>query len=645
MQSDSKLGGIGTGVIGTVNTEKKTTSFSVNGKLKQDDEWLKSLQENLIKSKELRNQIVTMLDNFESRLKTLDENVIPLHNKTALLQKRQTNLAKVLKTIDAMQQFYGRATELENAIREGSASIDRESYIEKMDQMADAIAFFSKHSTYQQQLESMKLTFESGCVTLEKEFRNVVQADSIPADPAQVVECLDQDYEVIPARLKEIVTLRDSKRISQLAKWLLNRNPNGSLVQNYVSIRGENMLRTLAQVFQLSERSVKHQSVMTTKASSISLKQALKRATGRSSERFGRDWRTSDESVSSIILGFGSLLALIQIETEVMSTTIGDLSTEAQIQRVMFVQSLKTTIERSVKIFDALDCSLIPILPLLKHINMHYNQLTSLSSNVMGDSSYEDFVLKVRTRCCHLLDDFLDRLTNDTNKFVPPDGNVHHVTSNTLSFLSSLMEYRQTVAQLLMLSSSNSNSTYLLPRLFARILSALGLNLKNKADNYGTDETLSAVFLLNNNNYIHHVLQNDGMFVVVCEHNTEVQSFYKSEINAYKEKYLQSWNRVFSPLLHDTGNPIEDKQGFRSALIMFNNEFEKVIATQKGYCISDVKVAQNVKERIKKLVVEPYTEFYTRLTHSAFSKNLEKYVKFTPDSLEIVIDRLFDVSG
>lgn len=79
--------------------------------------------------------------------------------------------------------------------------------------------------------------------------------------------------EVIPARLKEIVTLRDSKRISQLAKWLLNRNPNGSLVQNYASIRGENMLRTLAQVFQLSERSVKHQSVMTTKASSISLKQ------------------------------------------------------------------------------------------------------------------------------------------------------------------------------------------------------------------------------------------------------------------------------------------------------------------------------------------------------------------------------------
>lgn len=630
-----------------LSAEKPGASASANvaGKLKQDDEWLKALEENLKKSRELRDQIVTMLDSFENRLKLLDESVVPLHNKTAVLQKRQTNLLKVMKTIDAMQQFYGRAAELENAIREGSASIDRENYIEKMDQMADAIAFFSSHPTYQHQLESMKLTFESGCVTLEKEFRNVVQADSVVADAAHVVECLDQDYEVILARLKGVITLRDSSRISQLAHWLLTRNPNGSLVQNYASIRGENMLRTLSNVFQYSGRA-KQTSALTVKASPISLKQALKRATGRSSDRFGvvKDWRTFDDTVSGILLGFGSLLALIQVETEVMGITINDLTTEAQIQRVMFVQPLRTVIERSSKIFDGLDCSLVPLLPLLKHINLHYNQLTSLCNNVMGDNSYEDFVMKVRTRCYQLLDEFLDRLTNDTNKFVPPDGNVHHVTSNTLSFLSSLMEYRQTVAQLLTLSSPGTNSSYLLPRLFARILSALGLNLKNKADNYGSDETLAAIFLLNNNNYIHHVLQNDGMFAIVCEHNTEVRSFYKSEINAYKEKYLQSWNRVISPLVYDI-EPFDDKQAYRAALLAFNSEFEKLTVTQKGYCIADVKISQSMKDSIRKLVLEPYTNFYTRMSRSPFAKTLEKHVKLTPDSLEMVIDRLFDVSA
>lgn len=39
-----------------------------------------------------------------------------------------------------------------------------------------------------------KLTFESGCCALEKEFRNVVQADSMVADAALIIESLDQEF-------------------------------------------------------------------------------------------------------------------------------------------------------------------------------------------------------------------------------------------------------------------------------------------------------------------------------------------------------------------------------------------------------------------------------------------------------------------
>ncbi|KHN71521.1 Exocyst complex component 7, partial [Toxocara canis] len=82
------------------------------------------------------------------------------------------------------------------------------------------------------------------------------------------------------------------------------------------------------------------------------------------------------------------------------------------------------------------------------------------------------------------------------------------------------------------------NSKNFLSTNTSRTLSALGLNLKNKADYYN-DETLAAVFLLNNNNYIHNTLHNDGMFAVVCEHNSEVRSFYKSEINQLINNYLR----------------------------------------------------------------------------------------------------------
>lgn len=54
-----------------------------------------------------------------------------------------------------MQLFYGRAAELECSIREGNVSVEREQFIERMEQLAEAISFFSSHPTYQNQLDSM----------------------------------------------------------------------------------------------------------------------------------------------------------------------------------------------------------------------------------------------------------------------------------------------------------------------------------------------------------------------------------------------------------------------------------------------------------------------------------------------------------
>uniref|UniRef100_A0A915AB17 Exocyst complex component 7 n=1 Tax=Parascaris univalens TaxID=6257 RepID=A0A915AB17_PARUN len=620
---------------------------TINGKLQQDDEWLKSLQENVNKSSCLRNQIIAMLESFEERLTRLDQTVLRLHERTALLQTKQTNIAKALKTIDAMQLFYGRAAELESSIREGNVSLDREQFLQRMEQMAEAISFFSSQPTYRNQLDSMKLTFESGCCALEKEFRNVVQADSMVADAALIIESLDQEFEVIPARLQEISTLRDVQRISQLARWLLSRNPNGSVIQSYSSVRADNMLRTLATIYQHESASRAKLSITSppTQKTSISLKQALKKATGRSSERFGnvRDWRASDEAVYAILLSFGALLALIQIETDVMNKAVGDVSAEARIQREMFALPLDSVVERAMRLLNGVDCSLVPLLPLLKHTYRHYNQLLSLSTNAVRDIPYEEFVRKLQTRCSNLLDEFLERLTNDSSKFVPDDGNVHQVTSNTLNFLGSLMEYRQTVTQVLTTCSPGSNPSYLLPRLFARILSALGLNLKNKAENYN-DETLAAIFLLNNDNYIHNTLQNDGMFAIVCEHNSEVRSFYKSEITQFTNKYLQSWNRVLSTISQNA-IAFDDKQALRSALLAFNVEFDKLLSVQRNYCLADVKLSREIRERIKKAVCDSYADFYARINRSPHSKSFEKHLKYTPESLEVVIDRLFDVTA
>ncbi|VDK28032.1 unnamed protein product [Gongylonema pulchrum] len=261
--------------------------------------------------------------------------------------------------------------------------------------------------------------------------------------------------------------------------------------------------------------------------------------------------------------------------------------------------------------------------------------------NAAEDVPYESFVKKVNDKAKDALDDFFDHLTNDSNKFVPADGNVHQVTSNTLNFLNSLMDYRQTVTHLLASTGAKGNQSTHFPRLFARALSALGLNLKNKAETYG-DETLAAVFLLNNNNYIHNALQNNGMFAVVGEHNSQVRSFYRSEISVYCKKYLQSWNRVVSIIAVDLST-FDDKTTLKNALVAFNAELERLITAQQEYCLADTKLAHDIKSEIKSLICEPYAEFHAKLMRSTISKGVGKHTKYSPESLEMLVDRLFDV--
>lgn len=68
----------------------------------------------------------------------------------------------------------------------------------------------------------------------------------------------------------------------------------------------------------------------------------------------------------------------IQIEAELVSKVIADVSAEAKVQQLLFGRPLLYVVERGSNLIDGTSCSLIPFLPLLKHINAHYLQLQSL---------------------------------------------------------------------------------------------------------------------------------------------------------------------------------------------------------------------------------------------------------------------------
>ncbi|RCN24326.1 hypothetical protein ANCCAN_29980 [Ancylostoma caninum] len=100
-----------------------------------------------------------------------------------------------------------------------------------------------------------------------------------------------------------------------------------------------------------------------------------------------------------------------------------------------------------------------------------------------------------------------------------------------------------------MTAPHGTNSALLLPKLFARILSALGMTLKKKSEDYD-DPALSNLFLLNNYNYIAKALEDDedGLLPVINEQNTQILSFYHAEIEQYINHYMRSWHPCIATL-------------------------------------------------------------------------------------------------
>lgn len=63
---------------------------------------------------------------------------------------------------------------------------------------------------------------------------------------------------------------------------------------------------------------------------------------------------------------------------------------------------------------------------------------------------------------------------------------------------------------------------------------------------------------------------------------------------------------------------------------------------QKIFCVADVQMAKDIRKKIKDLVLRPYQDFCNKHS-SAYS--IDRQMKYDVESVEIIIDRLFDASS
>lgn len=279
-------------------------------------------------------------------------------------------------------------------------------------------------------------------------------------------------------------------------------------------------------------------------------------------------------------------------------------------------------------------------------------------------NSIEQFLeifITIERACASTLNDIIEEVKNDP-KPIQPNGNIHSLTTETISFAQDLLPY-DVIAGLIanFVLKENTAQSQLLPseveiklrrdtprdqpfdriayfitdpddrkqckialsNYYDKLFNRLRLNLKKKADNY-EDQTLKWIFLLNNTYKLSKLFVEanqqqqqqqqrnselkptiNGLFMLAGKN--DFKQILAEEIRSYKREYSACWSKLLSYIQDlNQRNPFSDlrlkekeRQLLKERFSGFNKEFDDIYETQKNY-----KIPAEQSELARELIVD-----------------------------------------
>jgi len=77
----------------------------------------------------------------------------------------------------------------------------------------------------------------------------------------------------------------------------------------------------------------------------------------------------------------------------------------------------------------------------------------------------------------------------------------------------------------------------------------------------------------------------------------------------------------------------------------FNREMEEIRRVQKAFAIPDAELRDTLREDNREFVMPFYTAFLKRYGTVPFSRNPEKYIKYSAEDVRQFIDGFFDAAS
>ncbi|XP_064171367.1 exocyst complex component 7 isoform X11 [Anguilla rostrata] len=663
----------------------------IEEKLKQEQDTLSFIRENLEKSDQLTKGMVSILSSFESRLVQLENSIIPVHKQTENLQRLQENVDKTLSCLDHVISYYHVAKDTDKIIKEGPAG-RLDEYLACIAKIQKAVEYFQDNNPDSPELNTVKARFEKGKELLEAEFRGLLTRYSKPVPPVLILDAIGVDEEL---EVQEEVTLEHLPEavlqdIICISGWLVEYGRNQDFMTVYFQVRSSQLDRSikgLKEHFRKNSASsgILYSPAVPNKRKDTPTKKAPKRPghdhdlrvkhlTDALGEKQGASAGKDDVldiEIDSYIHCISAFVKLAHSEyallTEIIpehhqKKTFDSLIQGALDNLMLEGDDIVSAARRAIMRHDY--SAVLTIFPILRHLKQTKADFDSVLQGTAASTKNKlpTLITSMETIGAKALEEFADSIKNDPDKEynMPKDGTVHELTSNAILFLQQLLDFQETAgAMLASQESSSSASSYssefsrrLLSTYICKVLGNLQLNLLSKSKVY-EDSALSAIFLLNNYNYILKSLEKSELIQLVGVTNRKAEVSYRELMEQQMQVYQRSWLKVTEYVTDrnmptfQPGTKLKDKerQMIKEKFKGFNDGLEELCKIQKVWAIPDKEQRDAIRQAQRKVVSDAYRSFLNRYGNISFTKNPEKYCKYRPEQVEDMIEKLFDTSA
>ncbi|CAK1551527.1 unnamed protein product [Leptosia nina] len=672
--------------------EKK---FEIEMKLKREMTNIQELKAAANRSMSIANDVCNVLGACEQRLQQLEKAVLPLYGNTARLQQIHQNMERTVKSLDHVINYYMVSRELADLIQAGphTASTDGLNiYLEALDKLAEAQNYFNKNNPQSVELENINQLYNTGVLKLEAAFEELLSRNTRPLSPTTLMDmiALEEDSSVDSISVSGSNSTSGSavETMRAAAAWLsaAGRPPAGPLLairapaaknsliafKDYLRsrsmaasplMRAKNMLN---RVDSTTRRTSKIQKVLEKRAINIMMKASQTTGLAIGPRRSISDAymeECSETLDEREVEAAGTLAAAVcRLARREQRHALGLvplprlpalLSAQLKDCLELLATEVDRACSRSRKAASRCSSSAAACWSLLARLQRLQPDLQR-AMHPASPAPYTALLQNCQHHCLRSLEEWVEGVRSDSAAGAV-DGTVHQLPVAALAYCQALATHLHVIGPALSTEASyaraagqitgvQDRNALMLSIYFRKVLAQLNLSLRNKSEQY--PEALKAIFLLNNTLYLLQGLQRSGILDMLALSEPDCEAGYRRMINEYKTNYLKSWNKLLSHIVLEEPLPAKlrdkDRQVLKDKFSSFNREWEETTRAQRGYSVPDPELRETLKRDNKEALLPPYSAFYAHYAALPFSKNPDKYVKYTPLQITTQLDGYFD---